>query len=214
MTFIALFRDPAVSLTTNQLVLSGDEVQPVNTAMEMAKQMAQQLEKTEGQLRIVKQRAYDEGFAAGKAAGLQAGRKEVAVTLTNIIKSAYRQRLALQGSVARLAMQVVRKIAGKIGASKVVASLAQTAASELLPGTSLKLWVHPSVEESVRTRLQAAYAIDSEKPLHIEIGTNETLNLFDCTLSTDSGHTIAGLDAQLKHLEMILGKKLASEVKA
>jgi len=209
MTFIALLHDPVITLATDQLVLRADEVQPVRDAVQLAERVTQHLEETEEQLNLARQRAHDEGYAAGKAAGLQAGREEIAGELTTLMAAAYQQRLALQGSVARLAIQVVRKVAGEIGATEIVAGLAQTAAGELASGTSLRLWVHPTVVESVRARLNSATEANA---LHVEIRADETLDPFDCTLSTDCGETVAGLDDQLKRLEMVLSKELASEV--
>jgi len=209
MTFITVFRDPVVSIATDQLVLDTDEVNVVSDAMNMAANVVQQLEGTEKQLEITKQLAFNEAYEAGKAAGIEAGKHEIAIKLTELTANAHQQRLTLQGSVARLAVQVVRKIAGEIGASEMVSNLAHTAASELVPGTSLKLWVHPDVVETVSSRLNSVDSPLQGKSLHIEIRTDESLDIFDCTLSTDYGHTVAGLNDQLGRLESVIKDELS-----
>jgi len=205
MTFVALVRDPSVSLTTDQLVIRADDVQALNNAVDVGRRLTRLLEESEQQLASARQRAFDEGHAAGKEAGLLAARDEISAQLTAMALAAHRQRIALQGSVARLAIQVVRKLAGEIGAPEMVAGLAQTAASDLLPGTSLTVRVHPSVADAVSMRLGAAQSAHPGKTLHVEIRVDDALDPFDCTLDTACGTAIAGLEAQLKRLETALG---------
>jgi len=209
MTYITLYRDPSVSIATDQLVLDTNEIQSVNNAVDLAFQAEKYLGEVESDLNDAKQRAFEQAFEAGRVAGIQAGRDEIADRLTSLTENAHQQRMALQGSVARLAVQVVRKVAGEIGASEMVANLAHTAASDLVPGSSLKLWVHPDVVETVNSRLNSPDSVLQGKSLHIEIRTDESLDPFDCTLSTDHGHTVAGLKDQLNRLEKILSKELA-----
>lgn len=205
MTFVALIRHPVVGVATDQWVLRADDVEALDSALAVGRRLSRLLDDSEQMLRAAKERAVDEGHAAGKAAGLNAAREEVATELTAMASAAHHQRLALQGSVARLAIQVVRKLAGEVGAPEMVAGLAQTAAADLLPGASLiTLLVHPSVADAVKARLSAAQSARPNKPLHVEIRTDDAMDPFDCTLDTAFGTTIAGLDAQLGRLERVL----------
>ncbi len=208
MTFVALIGDSSVSLATDELVLKAEDVQALTHAVDAGHRLTLLLEESEERLALTRLAAFDEGHAAGKAAGLLAARDDVAAELTAMAREAHRQRMALQGSVARLAIQVVRKLAGEVGAPEMVAGLAHTAASDLLPGAALTLWVHSSVVDTVRARLDAARSAHSGNPLHVEIRADDALGLFDCTLDTACGTTIAGLDAQLKRLEAALGGEL------
>jgi flagellar biosynthesis/type III secretory pathway protein FliH len=202
MTFVALVRDPSVSFATDQLILRAEEVQTLASAVDIGQRLVRLLAESEQQLALARQVAVDEGHVVGKEAGLLAARDEVAARLTAMALAAHHQRLALQGSMARLAIQVVRKLAGEIGAPEMVAGLAQTAAADLLPETSLTLRVHPSVVDAVSARMGAAHA---GKSLHVEVRADDALDLFDCILDTAFGTTIAGLEDQLKCLETVLG---------
>ncbi len=204
MTFIALVRDTSVSLATDEQVLAAEDVQALASAVEVGRRLAQLLEQSGQAIAAARRDAFEKGHAAGKAAGLLAARDEVAAELTGMAVEAQRQRMALQGAVARLAIQVVRKLAGEVGAPEMVAGLAQTAAADLLPAVSLTLRVSPPVVETVRARLDAAQSTQSGKPLHVEVRADETLSPFDCVLDTTCGTTIAGLDAQLARLEAAL----------
>lgn len=204
MTFVALVRDTSISLVTDEQVLAAADVQALASAVDMGCRLTQLLEQSKQAITSARQDAFEKGHAAGKAAGLLAARDDVAAELTSLAVEAQRQRMALQGSVARLAIQVVRKLAGEVGAPEMVAGLVQTAAADLSPGVSLTLRVYPSVVDAVRTRLDTA---PSGKPLHVEVHADDTLNPFDCILDTACGTTIAGLDAQLKRLEAALAGK-------
>ena len=208
MTFVALVCDSSVNLSSDELVLGAKHVLALDSAVDVGRYLTQLLEQSGQEISEAKQRAFDEGHSAGKAAGLLAARDDMAAELTAMALDAHHQRIALQGSVARLAIQVVRKLAGEIGASEMVAGLAQTAASDLLPGASLTLWVHPSLVDVVRARLSATQSAHPDKSLHVEICADDTLDLFDCTLDTACGTIIAGLDAQLKCLETALTGEL------
>lgn len=210
MTFVALIRDASVNLATDQLVLRAEEVQALTHAVDIGQRLARLLAESEQRLAVVRQVACDEGHAAGKEAGLLAARDEVATELTAMASAAHHQRLALQGSVTRLAIQVVRKLAGEVGASEMVAGLAQTAAADLLSGVSLTLRVHPSVVDAVRVRMDIYAATRAAHPgrlLHVEIRADAVLDPFDCILDTALGTTIAGLEDQLKRLETVLDGK-------
>lgn len=214
MTFVALVRDTSVSLATDEQVLAAADVQALASAVDMGRRLTQLLEQSEQAIASARQDAFEKGHAAGKAAGLLAARDDVAAELTSLAVEAQRQRMALQGSVARLAIQVVRKLAGEVGAPEMVAGLAQTAAADLLPGVSLTLRVYPSAVDAVRTRLDTARSASSGKPLHVEVHADDTLNPFDCILDTACGTTIAGLDAQLARLEAALAGSTETVVPA
>lgn len=212
MTFIAFLRDPAITLTTDQLVIAANEVQPMNNIVDMAIMLTEYQQKKDQQLKDAAVKAYEKSYADGMAAGIKAGEIKTATELTRMVAIAHTQRLDLQKSVAKLAIQVVNKVAGEIGAPKMVTGLAQTAASDLVAGTSIKLWVHSSVVKQVSKCLKSSNSIVQGKSLHIDIRSNDNIDPFDCILDTDFGQIVASLDDQLKRLENVLSAGLATEV--
>lgn len=223
MSFVTLLNSSELSLSTDQLVLSPREINSLTDVAETADHLTLLLEKYEQTVLASKNKGFDEGFDEGKERGLLDARKELAEQLTALTGQYQLEQQKMKASVVKLAMQVVRRVAGEIGAPEVVAGIAQKAADELISDDFLILQVHPSALERVKKQLQSytdkniteekpntssVSALQQTKPLYIEVRSGEALSEFDCLINTKFGTTVAGLDDQLMCLEKIITKKL------
>lgn len=134
--------------------------------------------------------ARAEGYAAGHAEGLAAGSAEIRDELLRLAGADAQRAAAQRADLARLALEVVRRIAADLGAPEMVAALAEKAAAAIAPETPLSVRVPPAALSRARERLGAQATVQPD----------ETLRETDCVLVTPLGEVRAGLETQLAQL--------------
>lgn len=139
--------------------------------------------------------AREEARAAGRAEGIAAGQAEVREELLRLVQADAARAEAQRGDLARLGLEVVRRIAGDLGSPEMVAALADRAAAALAPEPVPVVKVHPDAVETVRARLSSRAAVEADA----------TLDATDCVLVTPLGAVRAGLETQLAQLARAWG---------
>lgn len=134
--------------------------------------------------------ARDKGYAVGHAEGLAAGAALVREELLRLAQVDAARAESQRGDLARLGLEVVRRIAGDLGPAAMVAALAERAAAAVAPDSQLTVRVPPAALAATRERLGAGVAVEPD----------ETLGATDCVLSTPLGEVRAGLETQLAQL--------------
>lgn len=193
MTYIVLHADRLATVLTDDPVVPAAEMPRITDAVTLFAQA--------GRLHADARAAIDEARAAGHAEGLVVGRAEAlaageAETRAELFRLAIRdgeERVRRQAEVAALAIEVVRRIAGEIGAPAMVAGLAERATAALAPDSVVTIRVAPDAVAAVAARLAA----------HPEwtVAGDATLGPVDCVVETPLGRTRAGLDTQLAQIE-------------
>jgi len=206
VSFVTLVHKPQITLATNKLVFSAQELGAIDSVTETATQLAELFNDYEERIEREARNGYDEGFRKGQDEGRLAAQKKVAAQLLELGIKAEEQRQVMRDSVVELTLLAVHKIAGKIGAPEMVASMALNAVNDLVVSESFTLRVHPSVVDTVRSRLAP---IDQSKHPYVEVQTDDTLTPFDCILVSERGETIASLDEQLGCLERSWRERLS-----
>ncbi|MEW6704695.1 MAG: FliH/SctL family protein [Pseudomonadota bacterium] len=206
MGYIALFASQEASVATRQRVFAPEELQQLQQAQALVQALQRQRELAEARQAAAADKARREGYAAGHAAAESAVRRQLAHTQMELASRAQREREALrrqtEATVAMLALEIVRKLAGELDAAELVAALARTAVQQLIEDEPVTLVVHPKVARRVRERCQAAAKGEARWPV-VAIEEDATLKPFDCRLVTRAGTTLAGLDAQLRRIEAL-----------
>jgi flagellar biosynthesis/type III secretory pathway protein FliH len=208
MSFISLVHEDQITLATNKLVFSAQEMGAIDTAAETATQLAKLFDEYDERIQQASRKGYEDGFNSGQDEGKLAARKEVAAQLCEMSVKVEEQRRVMRDGIIKLAILAVHKIAGKVGAPEMVASMALSAANELVVSEPLTLHVHPSVVDTVKSCLAEAPPINQGKHLPVEIKTDDALTPFDCILVSEHGETVASLDEQLRCLEGSWREKL------
>lgn len=134
--------------------------------------------------------ARAEGYAAGHAEGLAAGAALVRDELLRLAQADAARSETQRTDLARLGLEVVRRIAADLGPAEMVAALAAKAVAAVAPDPQLTVRVPPAALAETRERLGAGVAIEPD----------ETLGATDCILSTPLGEVRAGLETQLAQL--------------
>ena len=200
MSYVALFVTGDVNVATARRVLPADELRALADGRELLVALQASREAEGVRLAVATDSARDAGFAEGLAAGRRAAREQFAKEQAEIAVTAQRERVALrqqaEASVAMLALEVVRKLAGELDAAELVAALAHQAVRQLVDDEPVTLVVHPVAVDRVRERATAG-----AHGLAISVQEDAGLAPTDCRLVTRSGTTLAGLDTQLRRLE-------------
>ena len=208
MSFISLVHEDQITLATDKLVFSAQEMGTFDTMTEVAARLATLFDEYEERIQQASRKGYEEGFNKGREEGKVVARKEAAEQLIKLAEKADQQRQAMRAGIVDMSILAVHKIAGDVGASEMVASIALNAANELVVSEPLVLHVHPSVVDTVKSRLAEAPPMNKGKHLHIEIQVDDELAPFDCILVSEHGETVASLDEQLRCLEESWREKL------
>jgi flagellar biosynthesis/type III secretory pathway protein FliH len=107
--------------------------------------------------------------------------------------------------VGALALQVARKLLGRLPEDTLLAALADTAARETLTAPPLALVVHPDRVDAVRAQL-ATFARDGDDAaLRCEVRADAACAPDTCRLETEHGTVDASLEAQLARLAQAWG---------
>jgi len=107
-----------------------------------------------------------------------------------------------------LALQVARKLIGRLADDERLLALADTAARNMLPGSSLTLVVHPSHADALQARLtaMARHAGENGAPASVfELRADAACALDSCRIETEFGSVDASLNAQLDRLAQAWG---------
>ena len=206
MSYLALFATEDVNVATTRRVLGAEELQHLQDAQALVQALQAQREHSQARQVAAADKARREGYAAGYAAGETAVRRQLAQAQVDLAARAQREREALRAqttaTVAMLALEVVRKLAGELEAGELVAALAREAVQQLIEDEPVTLVVHPAAARRVRERCLRATEGDARWPV-VSVEEDASLKPFDCRLVTRAGTTMAGLDTQLRRLEAV-----------
>lgn len=140
--------------------------------------------------------AEDSGRAEGREAGLAEGRAaaaaELGAELTRLSAEAAAERARVRADIGRLALEVVRRIAGEVGSEAVVSGLAAAALERLLPDAPVVLRVPPAAAGAVEARVSGRFAVT--------VIAEPGLAADECVIETAQGRVQAGLEVQLAAL--------------
>jgi type III secretion protein L len=204
VSYVALFVTEDVNIATARRVLPAGELRALADGRDLLAALRASREADGVRLAVAADKARDAGFAEGLAAGRLAARDELARAQLELAAHAQRERVALrqqaEASVAMLALEVVRKLAGDLDAADLVASIARQAVRQLVDDEPVTLVVHPAAVERVRERTAGG----THGPA-ISVQEDAALAPLDCRLVTRSGSAVAGLEIQLRRLESAWG---------
>ena len=196
MSFLLLHADVAGTLLTDDPVVPRTEVAPLRDALTLLDAAGSARARAEAISEAAAAAARRDGQVAGEAQGLADAQAAIGAELLRLAEEAAAQEAAQRGDVVRLAMAVVRRIAGDLG-EELVAGLAEQAAAALAAESQATVRVHPSARDAVARRL-AAHA-------RVRVEDDPALTATECVIETPLGRTIAGLEAQLGQIEQAWG---------
>ena len=208
MSFVLWQRGRDTGIASTRRVLRAAEVPLLADAQAVRDRLEALCTEQAQRVEAACEQARDRGHALGLEQGLQAARDEVAASLAALSRTAEQERLRLRGQLAALALQVARKLIGDLADDERLVALAETAARDMLPGSSLALVVHPSHADAVRARLaaMARHAGETGEPVpDFELRADPACASDSCRIETEFGSVDASLNAQLSRLAQAWG---------
>lgn len=188
--FVLIRADASATLLRDDPIVSASDLPLLEEAQKLLSAASVLREEARRDAEIAADAARAEGFAAGHAEGLAAGAEAVVAKLLGLAKADAARADAQRGDLARLGLEVVRRIAADLGSADMVAALAEKAASTIAPDAAVTIRVPPAAVAQVRARLGDRATVEPD----------ETLAANDCVLSTSLGDVHAGLETQLTQL--------------
>ncbi|MDP5279635.1 FliH/SctL family protein [Sphingomonas sp. DG1-23] len=200
MTFLVLHADRLATALADDPLVPAADVGRVQDALALLAEAGDLRRGAEATIDAAREAARIEGFAAGRAEGLAAAEAERQAELFRIALRDSELQRERQKDIARLALEVVRRIAGELDAGAMVAGLAERAAAQLTPDSVAMVRVAPAAVAAVRARLDGRVGLSVE--------ADPSLEGQDCVIETALGRTHAGLDTQLAQIERMWGEAL------
>lgn len=200
MSFLVLHADRLATALTDDPLVPADDVGRVQDALALLAEAGRLRVGAGAAIDAARENARAEGFAAGRAEGLAAAESERQAELFRIALRDGELQRERQKDIARLALEVVRRIAGELDRSAMVAGLAERAAAQLAPDSVAVVRVAPPALEAVRIRLDGRVGLSVE--------ADPLLGAQDCVIETALGRTHAGLDTQLAQIARMWGEAL------
>lgn len=200
MSFLVLHADRLATALTDDPLVPADDVGRVQDALALLAEAGKLRTGAGDAIDTARETARAEGFAEGRAEGLAAAESERRAELFRIALRDGELQRERQRDIARLALEIVRRIAGELDKGAMVAGIAERAAAQLAPDSVAVVRVAPGAVEWVRKRL------DGRAGLTVE--ADPLLDGQDCVIETTLGRTHAGLDTQLAQIERMWGEAL------
>jgi type III secretion protein L len=200
MSFLVLHADRLATALVDDPLVPAADVGRVQDALALLAEAGDLRQGAEAAIDAACEAARAEGFAAGREQGLAAAETERQAELFRIALRDSELQRERQKDIARLALEVIRRIAGELDDGAMVAGLADRAAAQLAPDSAAVIRVAPAVVDTVRVRL------DGRPGLTVE--ADPSLQGQDCVIETALGRTHAGLDTQLAQIERMWSETL------
>jgi len=208
MSFVLWQRGRDTGIASTRLVLRAAEVPLLADAQALRDRLEALHAEQSQRVDAACEEARTRGHALGLEQGVAAASDEIAGALAALARTADQERVKVRSQVAALALQVARKLMGKLADDERLAALADTAARDMLPGSTLTLVVHPSHADAVRARLaaMARHAGEAGAPAPaFELRADPTCASDACRIETEFGSVDASLNAQLTRLAQAWG---------
>jgi type III secretion system HrpE/YscL family protein len=200
MSFLLWQSTGTQRLASPRLVLRASEVPLLQEALTVAARIGELHRDETARVAQAEREARQQGHAEGREEGRREAREQVAASLVALTHAAAQERERMQGQVAALALQVVRKLLGHFADDELLVALADTAARDTLPAPPLSLTVHPDRCDAVRARLEA-----HAPAWHCEVRSDPACPPDTCRIETELGSVDASLEAQLARLAQAWG---------
>lgn len=195
MSFVLIHADAQATLLRDDPLVPATDVPAFREARDLLDAAAAIRAAATRSAEAEAQTAREEARAAGHAEGLAAGDDAIRAELLRLAEADAQRSEAQRADLARLALEVVRRIAADLGAPDMVAALAARAAAAIAPDPLPVVRVHPDAVDATRVRLGSRATVAGDAALAPT----------DCVIATPLGEVRAGLDTQLAALARAWG---------
>lgn len=206
MTMLSVFNKNGLTLTTDQLVYTPDEISSLDTLLEKIDLLEKKLAQADDDIARAKASAQavaeQQGFKKGRAIA----RRKISVALLRSQREIAKQREQMHETSVQLALEIVRRIGLSCSTPDTLLSLAMTSARELAPNETASLCVHPDIVDAVQERVTKVPSEELE--WLVKVVGDESLDTQGCFLKTAHGSLFIGLESQLRVIERSINERI------
>lgn len=199
MSLVILHHDRLLTLASTSRVVAADQTGALDSALENARSLSQLLSEEQDRISQAESQARTQGYAAGQEAGRQEALNAAAHELTAERQALAAMREQLQQQAVRMAFDIVRKLADTLEPARLLAALAETAATFCDPQETLTLKVHEDHRQAVEQQL--ANSIGSQANRFSRVVGVAGVPAGTCIIETSGSRIVADLDVQAAELE-------------
>ena len=169
------------------------------------------LDKAKEEAEINNKKAWDEGYEKGYEEGKHAFDEEITEcdeSLKRVIKEIYEERELtysnLENEMVDLAIKIVRKVINPTEETLAGAfeALIRNALRQIAPDDKIMLRVSPADYERYFSEGSAIFELGNGVTVSASILKDLSLEEYDCIIDKDDSTVNAGLDTQLKHVQL------------
>lgn len=197
MSFTILAADRFATLLADDPLVRAADIAPLRDALALLAHARDLHDTRVAAVDAATAHGHAEGHAAGYRDGRAAGEAAGAALLAEIAARDQARDAGRAQEIARLALEVVRRIAGEIGPADIVAALAARAAETVAAPAETLVRVAPAAVAATAARLAHNAGL--------RVVSDATLDATECVIETPLGRARAGLDVQLAQLAAAWG---------
>ncbi len=207
--WLALHRDPALSLACSALLIAADQAPAFSDATALAAALsslhAQEQARIDAACDAARARGMALGLDEGRAQALAEAAPRLAARLQQIDEQSARDQQALRDACVPLALLVLRKTLCGLARDEVLTALLEQALTEVLGDAA----AGPAIAAPITVRLHptllpAVRAAMAESANRLAWRADDSLAALDCVLETPGGRVLAGLETQLARIQAAL----------
>ena len=206
MPLAYLVRNSHHAIEIGRRVIKADELKPLLDAAAVIRECETIVERT----RLEAERQYAEARERGMEDGRRLGLERCADALAAIEAHAAACMATLDDTLIDLVIGVVRRIAPRIGADKLIAEWIEEAIPAMKYERSVRVRVHPSNLEGVRIRLAQKRAMHPMPEL-FELVEDAALDPFACVVESDCAVAKTDLGSRLAAARAAMSDCLGEE---
>jgi type III secretion protein L len=169
------------------------------------KRLAERMRAEEIEARERAERAFEESRQRGYREGLEAGRDEYAMKMMDTVMASVEYLEKLEGDLAGIVEEAVRKIIGQTPPDQVAAGLVRKALAMMRDDRRVVVRVSPEDERAVRGALEGPEGAVSSL---LDVKADGRLARGACVLESDLGVVEASVETQLKNLSAALRSRV------
>ncbi|MEJ2622330.1 MAG: FliH/SctL family protein [Candidatus Thiodiazotropha sp.] len=201
MSYLVLISNDVATCSTDNLLISQDDVLKLSSAENVLDYIRTLKEKEESKIKAAVLDGYEVGYQEGIEKAETKINELFKTYLNDLTENIYTNRIETDHEIIELACDVTKKIATGIAPNEMIEKLAITAIQNLSNKRELQIKVNPDHVAALQEKLNSI-AHDSNSELStMEVKADQMLGSLDVIIKSPTGDTIASFDDQLKMLK-------------
>jgi flagellar biosynthesis/type III secretory pathway protein FliH len=200
MTYVTLINTPILNCSSDNKVISKDQVRSINDLQSLVDEMRILKDKQVNRNKEAEQHGFNAGYDEGLRKSQIDAKKQFSDYLAKTAVEIEEQLVLQRSTIVDLAIEITKKIVSSIDSEEIVLGIASKAVTRFKEGDTLKVQVNCDIAENIKTKLYAR-CCDTDVNSNIEIVANPNLDVLDCIIKSEHGEIDASFTEQINTLK-------------